>query len=172
MKLIHLDREQTKEIERRRHETHDRRIYERLSAVLWVVAGKDRFDVADLLGRSVRQVAEWLRIYRNAGLDALCTLHPQGDPGKLTGRQIGLLKEEIKTGRFRNSDCILRFPAIDLQLCQRDPGRIEIPLAAQPLVFLAEMGFADVQHFAIGSLGQVRLTRAALYSSRLPHRKP
>ena len=106
MKLIHLDREQTKEIERRRHETHDRRIYERLSAVLWVVAGKDRFDVADLLGRSVRQVAEWLRKYRNAGLDALCTLHPQGDPGKLTGRQIGLLKEEIKTGRFRNSDQI------------------------------------------------------------------
>ena len=106
MKLIHLDREQTKEIERRRHETHDRRIYERLSTVLWGVAGKDRFDVADLLGRSVRQVAEWLRIYRNAGLDALCTLHHKGDPGKLTGRQIGLLKEEIKTGRFRNSDQI------------------------------------------------------------------
>jgi transposase len=104
MKLIHLDREQTKEIERRRHETHDRRIYERLSAVPWVVAGKDRFDVADLLGRSVRQVAEWLRSYRNAGLDALCTPHHKGDPGKLTGRQIGLLKEEIKTGRFRNSE--------------------------------------------------------------------
>jgi hypothetical protein len=33
MKPIHLDREQTMEIERRRHETHDRRIYERLSAV-------------------------------------------------------------------------------------------------------------------------------------------
>src|SRR5262245_50066511 len=80
MKLIHLDREQTKEIERRRHETHDRRIYERLSAVLWVVAGKDRFDVADLLGRGVRQVAEWLRSYRNAGLDARCSLHHAGLP--------------------------------------------------------------------------------------------
>ena len=43
MKPIHLDRDQTKEIERRRHETHDRRIYERLSALLWVAAGQDRF---------------------------------------------------------------------------------------------------------------------------------
>src|SRR5262249_14809098 len=80
MKVIHLDREQTKEIERRRHETHDRRIYERLSAVLWVVAGKDCFDVADLLGRSVRHVAEWLRISASAGLPARCTLPPAGLP--------------------------------------------------------------------------------------------
>jgi transposase len=106
MKPIHMDRDQTKEIERRRHETHDRRIYERLSALLWVAAGQDRFDVADLLGRSVRQVAEWLRLYRNAGLDALCTLHHQGDPGNLSAGQVERLKQEISTGRFRNSDQI------------------------------------------------------------------
>jgi hypothetical protein len=40
MKLIHLDPQQRKAIERRRHETHDRRIYERLSVVLWVAEGK------------------------------------------------------------------------------------------------------------------------------------
>jgi transposase len=106
MKLLHLDPRQRQEIERRRHETHDKRIYERLSAVLWVADGKDRFDVAALLGRSVRQVAEWLRIYRNQGLDPLCTLHHQGDPGKLKPAQVERLKQEIKTGRFRNSDQI------------------------------------------------------------------
>jgi transposase len=106
MKLIHLDLPRRQEIERRRHETHDQRIYERLSAVLWVADGRDRFDVAALLGRSVRQVAEWLRIYRNQGLDPLCTLHHQGDPGKLTPAQLERLKQEIQTGRFRNSDRI------------------------------------------------------------------
>ena len=104
MKPIQLDPHQRTEIERRRHETHDKRIYERLSAVLWVAGGKDRFDVADLLGCSVRQVAEWLRIYRNQGLDVLCILHYQGDPGKLTPPQVGRLKEEIKTGRFHTAD--------------------------------------------------------------------
>jgi hypothetical protein len=73
MRLIHLDLQQRKAIEPRRHATRGRRIYEWLAAVLWVAGGKDRFDVADLLGCSVRQVAEWLRLYRNAGLDALCT---------------------------------------------------------------------------------------------------
>ncbi|HEX2067057.1 MAG TPA: IS630 family transposase [Candidatus Thermoplasmatota archaeon] len=103
MKLIHLDSHQRQEIERRRHETHDKRVYERLSAVLWVAAGKDRFEVAALLGCSVRQVAEWLRIYPNQGLDALCAFHYKGDPGKLTPPQVERLKQEIKTGRFRNS---------------------------------------------------------------------
>src|SRR5262249_52245396 len=103
MKLIHLDREQTKEIERRRHETHDRRIYERLSAVLWVADGKTRFEVADLRGCSVRQLAAWLRLYRSRGLAALCTRHHQGDPGNLSATQVERLKEEISAGRFRNS---------------------------------------------------------------------
>jgi transposase len=104
MKPIHLDPQQRRERERRRHETHDKRFFERLSAVLWVADGKTRFEVADLLGRSVRQLAEWLRLYRNRGLDALCTLHHRGDPGNLSAAQVERLKEEISTGRFRTSD--------------------------------------------------------------------
>jgi transposase len=106
MKLIQLQPPPRQELERRRHETHDKRIFQRLSAVLWVAAGKDRFEVAELLHVSVRQVAEWLRLYRNQGLDVLCTLHYQGDPGKLTRSQVERLKAEIKTGRFHNADQI------------------------------------------------------------------
>ena len=62
--------------------------------------------MADLLGCSVRQLAEWLRLFRNRGLDALCTLHHQGDPGNLSATQVECLKEEISAGRFRNSDQI------------------------------------------------------------------
>jgi transposase len=106
MKSIHLESQQRQELQRRRHETRDKRVYERLSAVLWVADGKDRYAVADLLGCSLRQVAEWLRLFRNQGLDALCLLHYQGDPGKLTAQQVQRLKEEIQTGCFRSADQI------------------------------------------------------------------
>jgi hypothetical protein len=79
MKPIHLHPQQRRELEHRRHQTHDKRIYQRLSAVLWVAEGKTRSEVADLLGRSVRQLADWLRLFRNRGLDALCTLHHRGE---------------------------------------------------------------------------------------------
>jgi transposase len=74
--------------------------------VLWVADGKARFEVADLLGCSVRQLAEWLRLFRTRGLEALCILHQQGDPGNLSAAQVERLKQEISTGRVRNSDQI------------------------------------------------------------------
>src|SRR5580693_10047577 len=106
MKPIILTPEQRKEIERRRKETLDRRIYQRLTAVLAVAAGNTREEVAELLGVSLTQLGEWLRVYRNKGLDALCTLHYKGDPGKLTVHRVEQLKEKVSTGCFRNSDQI------------------------------------------------------------------
>ncbi len=106
MKPIQLTPEQRQEIDRRRKASHDRRLYERLTAVLAVAAGRPRVDVADLLGVSLTQLGEWLRVFRNQGLDALCTLHNKGDPGNLTAQQVEQLKNEIHTGRFRNSDQI------------------------------------------------------------------
>ena len=73
---------------------------------LAVAAGKPRVEVADLLGVSLTQLGEWLRVFRNQGLEALCTLHHHGDPGKLTARQVEQLQDEIRSGRFRNSDQI------------------------------------------------------------------
>src|SRR5260370_31670016 len=106
MKPIDLTAEQRKEIERRRKETNDRRIYQRLTAVLAVAAGKTREEVAALLGVSLSQLGEWLRVYRNKGLDALCENHYKGDPGNLTPHQVDQLKTQISTGCFRNSDQI------------------------------------------------------------------
>jgi transposase len=106
MKPIVLTGEQRKEIERRRKETLDRRVYQRLTAVLAVAADKTRDEVADLLGVSLSQLGEWLRIYRNEGLDALCEVHNKGDPGKLKPNQVSQLKEQVSTGCFRSSDQI------------------------------------------------------------------
>jgi len=101
-----LTTEQRREIERRRKGTLDRRVYQRLTAVLAVANGKSREEVAELLGVSLSQLGEWLRIFRNEGLDALCQLHYRGDPGKLTPHQVQQLKDKVKTGCFRNSDQI------------------------------------------------------------------
>jgi transposase len=57
-----------------------------------------------LLGVSSRQVGDWLRIFRNKGLDQLCTLHYRGDPGRLRPAQVEQLKKEIATGVFHNAE--------------------------------------------------------------------
>jgi len=106
MKPITLSAGQRKEIKRRRKESLDRRVYQRLTAVLAVAAGKTREEVAELLGVSLSQLGEWLRAFRNEGLDALCEIHNKGDPGNLTASQIAQLKSQVSTGRFRSSDQI------------------------------------------------------------------
>ena len=95
-----LEPQVRQEIERRRRTTHDKRIAQRLSAVLWVAEGRAQHEVADLLGVVERQVRKGLRTDRTKGLEALCTLHHRGDPGTLPPAQIERLKTEIATGRF------------------------------------------------------------------------
>jgi transcriptional regulator with XRE-family HTH domain len=79
MKPIVLTAEQRKEVEPRRKKTLDRRIYQRLTAVLAVAAGHTPEDVAQLLGVDLTQLSQWLRVFLNDGLEALCTL-ADGEP--------------------------------------------------------------------------------------------
>jgi transposase len=106
VKAIVLTPEQRREIERRCKETLDRRVYQRLAAVLAIADDKPREEVAQLLRVGLSQLGEWLRVFRNKGLDALCTLHYKGDPGKLTPGQVHQLKENVSTGCFRSTDQI------------------------------------------------------------------
>ncbi|MFL5515725.1 MAG: IS630 family transposase [Gemmatimonadales bacterium] len=86
--------------ERRRRQTQDKRLAQRLSAVLWVADGRTQLEVAQLLGASQRQVRKWLRLFRTRGLDGLCAFHFRGDPGNLRPAQVERLKAEVATGRF------------------------------------------------------------------------
>ena len=104
MKTIQLTPQQRKEISKRRRQAQDRRVYQRLSAVLWSDAGRTREEIAKLVGVSTRQVGQWFRIFRNKGLDELCTLHYQGDPGRLGPAQVERLKQEIAKGVFPNAE--------------------------------------------------------------------
>src|SRR5512135_12930 len=103
MKTITLDAKQRQEIQERRR-AGDRRIFQRLSALLWIDEGRTREEVAGLLGVSSRQVGDWLRIFRNKGLDRLCTLHYRGDPGRLRPAQVERLRQEIAQGAFHNAE--------------------------------------------------------------------
>jgi transposase len=106
MKTIQLTPQQRKEISDRRRQAQDRRIYQRLSAVLWSDDGRTREEIARLVGVSTRQVGQWFRIFRNKGLDELGTLHYQGDPGRLGPAQVKRLRQEIEKGVFHNAEQI------------------------------------------------------------------
>src|SRR3954454_3808849 len=104
MKTIRLTAQQRKDISERRRQAQDRRVYQRLSAILWSDDGRTREEIAKLVGVSTRQVGQWLRISRNKGLAELCTLHYQGDPGRLGPAQVKRIKQEIARGVFHNAE--------------------------------------------------------------------
>ena len=104
MKIIRLTESQRRDIGDRRRQAQVRGFYLGLWGVVWWVAGRTREEVAELLGVSTRQVGDWLRIFRNKGLDELCTLHYRGDPGRLRPAQVERLRQEIAKGAFHNAD--------------------------------------------------------------------
>src|SRR4051812_42404571 len=104
MKTIRLTSQQRNDLSDRRRHAQDRRAYQRLSAVLWSDDGRTREEIAGLLGVSTRQVGQWLRIFRNKGLEGLTTLHYQGDPGRRGPAQVKRLKQEIEKGVSHNAE--------------------------------------------------------------------
>jgi hypothetical protein len=74
MKPLVLTSVQHKEMERRRKKTLDRRIYQRLTAVLAVAAGHTPEEVAHFLGVDLAGISHWLAVFANDGLEALCSL--------------------------------------------------------------------------------------------------
>jgi transposase len=104
MKIIRLTARQRQPITERRREAQDRRIFQRLSALLGIDEGRPREEVAELRGVSGRQVGDWLRIVRNEGLDELGTLHDRGDPGRLRPARVERLEQEIAKGAFHDAE--------------------------------------------------------------------
>jgi transposase len=76
-----LDTLARKKLEKLRRKAKDVRIHNRLSVLLWLADGYSPEQSAALLGVCPRTVKNWLALYRSGGLDALCSLEYQGDPG-------------------------------------------------------------------------------------------
>jgi transposase len=91
------------EIANSRQCARDAKIYQRLSALLWLNDGMTQGQVADHLGVTSRQVRKWVRLFREQGLEALCTLNYLGGQSKLTDAQVGQLKDQIQAGAFHTT---------------------------------------------------------------------
>ena len=76
-----LDTLSRKRVQKRRREAKDARIHRRLSALLWLNKGYSAEEVAELLDVCPRTVRNWVDLYQQEGLDALCSLEYKGDPG-------------------------------------------------------------------------------------------
>ena len=70
-----------KKVEKRRRNEKDARIHKRLSALLWLNKGYVPEEVADLLDVCPRTVKNWVALFQAGGLELLCRLDYQGDPG-------------------------------------------------------------------------------------------
>jgi len=70
-----------KRVAKFRRKGKDARVYARLSALLWLADGRTAEQVAALLDVCPRTVNNWLALYRAGGLDLVCRLDYQGDPG-------------------------------------------------------------------------------------------
>jgi transposase len=70
-----------KKIEKLRKKERDSRIHRRLSALLWLNDGRSAEEVARLLDVCPKTIRNWVQLFRTEGLEALCSLEYNGDPG-------------------------------------------------------------------------------------------
>lgn len=80
MEPLVLTTEQRKALDRRRKRTLDRRVYQRLTAILAVATGYTPEEAARLLAADLGPVKEWLRVFRTEGIEALCNFVEQPSP--------------------------------------------------------------------------------------------
>jgi transposase len=78
---LRLQTLERKRVEKFRKRERDTRIHRRLSALLWLDKGYSVQQVAELLDVCPRTVRDWVALYQDKGLEALCSLEYQGDPG-------------------------------------------------------------------------------------------
>lgn len=122
MAVLTLTSAQRQDIEQRRQRTNCKRIADRLAAVLWLADGETEKEVGRRLDVDRKTVGEWVQTFRSQGIDGLCTLHYQGDPGQLSVEQIAQLKDEAAKGVFRSAKQIAAWIKEHFQVSYSESG--------------------------------------------------
>ena len=86
-KLFTLNGTQRDALERRYKQTHERRVSERIQALLLLDAGHNRDQVARILRVSTKTIMRWVRLFVTAGIDTLCTLPAGNTDAALTSTE-------------------------------------------------------------------------------------
>lgn len=86
-KLFTLTRSQRDGLERRYKQTAERRIADRIHAILLLDAGHNRDQVARILRLNAKTITRWVQLFVRADLDTFCTLQSGGNDAMLTAVQ-------------------------------------------------------------------------------------
>jgi transposase len=122
MAVLTLTAAQRQDIEQRRHRTDRKRVADRLAALLWLADGETEKEVGRRLDVDRKTVGEWVQIFRSHGIDGLCTLNYQGDPGELSVEQIAEFKAEAAKGTFRSAKQIAAWIQEHFQVSYSESG--------------------------------------------------
>jgi transposase len=102
-RLLILTDEEREQIARRYKQEKNPRFRERLQCLLFKDRGLTNNDVADLLEVVPETITDWLNLYRDGGVDALCRLETGGSDSFLSQEQIALLKAELDKNVFQTA---------------------------------------------------------------------
>ena len=89
-KLFTLTRSQREDLWRRYKQTDDRRVAERLHAILLRDEGRSATDVAAILHVHPKTLKRWIHTFATSGVEALCTFHYVGNTTSLDAAQLQL----------------------------------------------------------------------------------
>lgn len=87
-KLFTLTRSQREELWRRYKQTDERRVAERIHAILLLDEGRSAHDVSAILHLHPKTLKRWIRLFATAGVDALCSFHYVGNTPSLSPAQL------------------------------------------------------------------------------------
>lgn len=86
-KLFTLTRSQRDELERRYKQTSERRIAERIQAILLLDAGHNRDQTARILHLNPKTITRWVKLFVRVDLATYCSLQSGGNEAGLTEAQ-------------------------------------------------------------------------------------
>ena len=87
-KLFTLTRSQREDLWRHYKQTEDRRVAERLHAILLLDEGRSATDVSAILHLHPKTLKRWIHTFATSGVDALCTFHSVSTTTALDAAQL------------------------------------------------------------------------------------
>jgi transposase len=102
-RLLTLTDEGRAEIVRRYKQEKNSRFRERLQCLLFKDRGLTNIEVADMLEVVPETITDWLNLYEDGGVEALCRLETGGSDSFLSQDQIALLQTQLDTQVFQTA---------------------------------------------------------------------
>jgi transposase len=107
-RLFNLSNSQRSELQRLYKRSTERRVAERIQAILLLADGRNIVDVASILRISKKTIKRWIAIFVNHGIDELCNLKYEnsGAHSNLNSEQQLELKVYVESGIHSTKDVL------------------------------------------------------------------